>query len=130
MSEKGPTELDKDQGYEPRDVMFGSLGKWVLMLFVLVAVSALVTLFVFRAYRPKYPQASFNYPFPTERELPPDPRIQVHPAQELVVYRKAQEQAIHDYNWVDKKAGVVSIPIERAMDQLLKKGLPTRRPAK
>ena len=33
---------------------------------------------------------------------------------------------LNSYGWVDPKAGVVRIPIDRAMDLLLQKGLPVR----
>ena len=34
---------------------------------------------------------------------------------------------LHNYGWVDQKAGVVRIPIDRAMTLLLQKGLPARK---
>ena len=34
---------------------------------------------------------------------------------------------LEHYGWVDKNAGVVRIPVERAIDVLAEKGLPYRR---
>lgn len=34
---------------------------------------------------------------------------------------------LHSYGWVDQKAGVVRIPIDRAMTLLLQRGLPARK---
>ena len=33
---------------------------------------------------------------------------------------------MHSYGWVDQQAGVVRIPIDRAMELLAQRGLPTR----
>ncbi|MGA2359045.1 MAG: hypothetical protein ABSF66_08605 [Terriglobales bacterium] len=35
-----------------------------------------------------------------------------------------QENRLNSYGWVDEKAGVAHIPIERAMDLIVKQGLP------
>ena len=37
-----------------------------------------------------------------------------------------EEQTLHSYGWVDQQAGVVRIPIDRAMELLAQRGLPTR----
>lgn len=58
--------------------------------------------------------------------LPPEPRLQVEPGQELRQYLAQQEQRLHSYGWVDRQAGVVRIPIERAIDLLAQRGLPAR----
>lgn len=58
--------------------------------------------------------------------LPPEPRLQVEPAQELRQYLDQQEQRLHSYGWVDRQAGVVRIPIDRAIDLLAQRGLPAR----
>ena len=42
-------------------------------------------------------------------------QINVAPA-ELMQYRAEQEALLHGYRWVDEEAGVVQIPIERAME--------------
>jgi len=62
----------------------------------------------------------------TSRTLPPGPRLQVDARKDLAAYLKDQQQALDTYGWVDQKAGVVRVPIDRAMDLLLAKGLPVR----
>ena len=41
--------------------------------------------------------------------------------------RAAEEAALNSYGWVDKDAGIVKIPVDRAMEILAKKGLPARK---
>lgn len=62
----------------------------------------------------------------TGRALPPAPRLQVNAPRDLANYQQQQQQTLDTYGWVDQKAGVVRVPIDRAMDLLLEKGLPVR----
>jgi hypothetical protein len=58
--------------------------------------------------------------------VPPAPRLQVVPAQQLQQGRAAAEESLRSYGWVDKEAGIVRIPITRAMELLVERGLPSR----
>jgi len=40
----------------------------------------------------------------------------MRPPVEIQQYRAEQESRLHGYEWVDTEAGVVAIPIERAME--------------
>jgi hypothetical protein len=66
-------------------------------------------------------------PFDTTRTLPPAPRLQVMPAEHLKVYRAEEDVQLNTYGWVDKGAGIVHIPIERAMELSLQRGFPVRK---
>lgn len=56
----------------------------------------------------------------------PPPRLQTNPVAELSIFRKAEETKLHSYGWADRDAGVIHIPIDRAMELTLKRGLPAR----
>ena len=56
----------------------------------------------------------------------PEPRLQVSPPLDLRELRAKEQAELNSYGWVDKKSGVVRIPIEKAMEMVLQKGLPTR----
>ena len=60
------------------------------------------------------------------RRLPPMPRLQSAPITDLKDMRAAEEQILNGYGWVDQANGVVRIPIDRAIDLLAQRGLPTR----
>jgi hypothetical protein len=62
----------------------------------------------------------------TGRALPPGPRLQVNAQEDLRDYVQQQQQTLESYGWVDQGAGVARIPIDRAMDLLLERGLPVR----
>src|SRR5947207_2842737 len=53
------------------------------------------------------------------------PRLQISPSEDLKALRAHEEQELMTYGWVNRTAGVVHIPIDRAMELLLERGLPT-----
>jgi hypothetical protein len=62
-----------------------------------------------------YPQATF-----------PNPRLEEDERGQLNDIRLAQENTLYSYGWVDQQAGTVRIPIDRAIDLLVQRGLPVR----
>jgi hypothetical protein len=63
---------------------------------------------------------------PSPAQVPPEPRIQSAPLVDLWHIRAHEDAVLGTYGWVDKQAGTVRIPIERAMDILAERGLPAR----
>ena len=55
--------------------------------------------------------------------LPPEPRLQANPVEDLRESRASARRALDGYAWVDRKAGRVRIPIERAMDLVAERGV-------
>lgn len=74
------------------------------------------------------PEAVTAVPSPLEpgRVLPPAPRLQVNAREDLSDYVQQQQRTLSTYGWVDQKAGVARVPIDRAMDLLMQQGLPVR----
>lgn len=62
---------------------------------------------------------------PLERFPAPHLEIDDGHAQRIALYA-AQNQKLNSYGWIDRTNGIVHIPINRAMDLLLQRGLPTR----
>ena len=52
------------------------------------------------------------------RPLPPEPRLQTTPTEDLRRVRAEEEAVLGSYAWVDRSAGKVRIPIGRAIDLL------------
>ncbi len=61
-----------------------------------------------------------------DRPLGPPPGLQTTPWVDLKQFRAEQNAFLHGYGWVDEKAGVARVPIEKAKALLLKQGLPVR----
>jgi hypothetical protein len=56
----------------------------------------------------------------------PQPRLEADETTEINAFRLQEEQTLNSYGWVDQPAGVVRIPIDRAMALVAQRGLPTR----
>jgi hypothetical protein len=59
----------------------------------------------------------------------PQPRLERNERLEIREFRQQEEKQLNSYGWVDEKSGIVHIPIDRAMELLAQRGLPTRRQA-
>jgi len=71
------------------------------------------------------PQYGNNYEQYLKQDFPA-PQLEVNERTELNDIRLHEEQTLTTYDYVDKSAGTVRIPIDRAMDLLVQRGLPTR----
>lgn len=58
-----------------------------------------------------------------------EPRLQVDPKVDLDVLRASEAKVLGSYGWVDKEAGIAQVPIEKAKELLLARGLPAREAA-
>ena len=56
----------------------------------------------------------------------PQPRLENNERLEINDFRLQEEKKLNSYGWIDQKAGIARIPIERAMELLAQRGLPTR----
>jgi hypothetical protein len=51
----------------------------------------------------------------------PTPALQAEPGVDMATYRAAVDKELSEYRWVDRQAGVVGIPIDRAMDLVVQR---------
>jgi len=56
----------------------------------------------------------------------PQPKLLVNEPANLEAFRAREHEALTTYGWVDRNAGVVRIPVERAKELVLQRGLPVR----
>jgi hypothetical protein len=100
------------------------LGLVVSALLIYVVVLVLFQFFQGREAR----RVPAEYPLAVSQgeRLPPEPRLQTNPREDLRVLRAKEDELLGSYGWVDKNAGVVRIPIEDAMKLMVERGLPAR----
>ena len=113
-------------GYETRDASIRGLVLFAVGLAATIALVFVGMVGVFHYFSRSQSLGSPASPFADVRTLPPQPRLQVEPRMDLEHLRKHEDEILNSYGWVDPKAGVVRIPIDRAMGLLLQKGLPVR----
>jgi len=114
------------RGHETSDANIRNLIIFGVCLALMVIVGLIISRGVFSyfvGHQGLGPPAS---PFENVRMLPSGPRLQVTAPQDLKRYEGSQAEILNSYGWVDERTGIVRIPVERAMDILLQKGLPVR----
>lgn len=128
MDEKKPPAENSKPLHETRDATV----RYIVLFGIGMAVAVVAAFFVswgalrfFEKYQSLGSPAS---PLAKGRVLPPPgiPRLQAHPHQDLERYLAREKEILNSYGWVDRKDGIVRIPIQRAMNILLKNGLSVR----
>lgn len=115
--------------HEESDVNIDGIFAFAIGLFIVaVAVHfAVYLLFVyFSGHQPDATTRAYPLAIGQETRLPPEPRLQTNPRQDLRDLRAQEDDLLNGYHWVDRNAGVVHIPIDRAMKLTLQRGLPAR----
>ncbi len=55
--------------------------------------------------------------------LPPAPRLQIHGVASGKEFRDAEAARLSTYGWMDRTAGAVHVPVERAIELVLERGV-------
>jgi hypothetical protein len=117
--------------YEQTDVRPGAIVRFGVGLMIVVAVASVALLGLFRVLA-KQQQRHDPPPPPIARptgDVPPMPRLQVTPLQDLEQVRAQEEKELNSYGWVDPRAGIVHIKIDDAIRILATRGLPQAPPS-
>ena len=113
-----------DSGHERRDINVRAVtgvavGLTICVFIIFVAVRGMLRMF------DKHSTRGINsLQFAEQTGLPPQPRLQSNPAEDLAHFREQQDALLNSYGWIDRKAGIVQIPIDQAMDIIAQRGLP------
>lgn len=120
-------DISHTRTHETRDASFKNLMLVGAGLFGLLALMLLLTWGLYYLYSEHSPHPGTSAsPFTKPSVLPPEPRLQTSPHAELQRLRAAEDSVLQTYGWVNKDSGIVRIPIDRAMDLLVKKSMPVR----
>jgi hypothetical protein len=105
---------------QPRAIAFFGIGLAATVIVCLILAVWLFDYFASRAAKQDVP------PWPLAKiEAPSEPRLQVFAPKDLAAFRAAEEKILDSYDWVNRQAGTVRIPIDQAMRLLAERGLPT-----
>jgi hypothetical protein len=102
--------------FEPSDWNLAPVALIYVGTLVLLVISCFVLI---AAYPDALPDVAR-----TVRISPPGPRLLTNSQSEFLRVRAEEEKRLHDYYWINKPAGIVHIPIEQAMQKLVKTGIP------
>jgi hypothetical protein len=105
-------------------VLIAGLGVLLFLWAVVVIIYPLFNYFQYERTGGRQPSKVLTYLPP----LPPEPRNESSPLAHAADFFARQSQELSRYRWVDRTRGVVSIPIERAMQIVAQQGIPPSRP--
>jgi hypothetical protein len=111
--------------HETRDADVGSL---FLIAVILVLGGGIIYFSVWALMHllaTKEPPARDRLP-PSSRAVSPpsEPRLETQAGIALEQSRRREEAQLHSYGWIDRNSGLAHIPIDRAIELILRRGLP------
>jgi hypothetical protein len=125
MAEPGTREA----GHETRDVNVRAV-IWFASALVVTAIVIHVALGgLFSVFKRAHPSSDPPSRLVLEpRVVAPAPRLQRDPVREMEQFRASEEAKLNSYALDAKQPGIARIPIERAIELIAQRGLPTRGP--
>ena len=132
-AEHAQTPQNPEVHHETSDVNVRGIFAFAAGLFIVAVIVELLVRLLFGFFNAREArQAPAEFPLAASQanRLPPEPRLQTNPRQDLRDLRSSEDAVLGSYGWVDKNAGVVRIPIDQAMKLTLQQGLPARQGAK
>jgi len=120
-----PQATTEGEGHEKKDADVATIvliAVGVLLLVLLVQLTVWMTLRHLRLSRAEKEQGPALVNESVKQF--PAPRLQIDPAVDLAKMRASDLRDLDSFAWIDQKAGVFRIPIERAMQLLAERGLP------
>jgi hypothetical protein len=108
-------------GHELREVSVRFIVVSLFALLIGTFFACLLVIGIFQYFHSQYipPQASQTPP-----ALPPEPRVEDKPYLQLQNLRTLEDHVLDSYAWIDQSQGTVRIPVNRAIDMIMQKGLP------
>jgi hypothetical protein len=113
--------------HEGSDVSIKGLGVFLAGLAITMILTGAIMVWLFNIFLAEAREADPTpspLATPGEPAPPPGPLLQVAERLDLRVHRESQEKLIHETGWIDREAGVVRIPIDRAIELTAERGFP------
>jgi hypothetical protein len=117
-------------GYERRDVRIAPL-VWLGLTIFVGTTAVFVVLWFLLAVLENQAKRGDPQPSPLAQpeRLPPKPRLQESPVEDLQTLVARDEAILSSYGWGDEERQTVRIPISRAIDLAVERGLPQPTPS-
>jgi hypothetical protein len=113
--------------HEESDIDIRGVFRFVAGLFVGSVIVFLLVWALFGYFDRREARGVPEFPLGAGRtRVPPQPRLQVAPRDDFRDLRQSQEDVLESYQWIDRDAGRVRIPIDQAIRLTLERGLPVR----
>lgn len=116
MPESDGVRRNPEVDYERTDLSLNAVAIVALAILLLLGVAPLIMIGAFPRVRGD-----------VDRHLsitPPQPRLQTDPEADLGAYLREEQHLLDSYGWVDRSRGIAHVPIQVAMQQLARTGIP------
>jgi hypothetical protein len=111
-------------GHETTDINVWAVGKFAIGLVIVCVVSLLLLFGLLKFFQSREETSVANTVEPVK--LFPEPQLQKTEILDLKALHAEEDKLLNGYAWVDPKQGIVRIPVDRAIEVLAKRGLPSR----
>jgi len=111
-------------GHETADINVWAVGKFGIALCAVILLSLALLFGLMKYFQAQEAQEVAQTVEP--EKVFPEPRLERNELVDLQKFREREAQTLTTYGWVDQSKGVVRIPIDRAIDVVAQKGLPSR----
>ena len=126
MAETHADSRSAQPGHETRDFSMRVIVLFAASLAVLLAGSLALMAWLFDSFH--VTPAGYGVrgaPVAATPPRPPGPRLQASPVRDMQEMLQVENAQLQSYGWVDRSAGMVRMPIERAMEFVARQGLPS-----
>jgi hypothetical protein len=117
-----------DDRFERSDARYSAVVMWIIVIGAAAVLSGWAVYYYYHYATSRLEEKS-NPPMsqqgPRVGMKKDVPLLQLSPTADMVEFQRMMDQASNSYGWVSKPAGVVRMPIDRAMELTLQRGLPT-----
>lgn len=117
-----------DDRYERSDARYSAVVMWIIVIGAAAVLSGWASFYYYRYATARLedktqpPMSAMGPRVAMKKDVP---LLQLSPTADMVQFKKLMDEASNSYGWVSKPAGVVRIPIDRAMELTLQRGLPS-----
>lgn len=119
-----------DVAHEQSDISVRGVIWFAITLTVICTVLQVAVWGLFKMFdRYEAKSDPFVSPYAAPAAFPPaspEPQLQTTPWQDLKQFNAAEDAYLTSYGWVDQKAGIAHLPIDKAKELLLQRGLASR----
>ncbi len=117
----------RDVAYEHSDIRVNTVLLSIGGLLLSTAIICGFLCLVYLMYSRHYSATTAKDNGSARQTLPPEPRLQESPSQDLANVRRNTDAELNKYSWIDKQNGIVAIPIDRAMELMAQRGVPPQK---
>jgi hypothetical protein len=117
-------KLIEQEPYEQRDLSVRRAVQFLVVIFFTIIGSLIISYFVFLWVLPNQrADLPSVRPEALQRQLPPEPRVQGFPMRDWEKFIAEETRKTTTYEILDETAGKARIPVERAKELILERGL-------